>query len=206
MVKILQYELENYPHAQLIAGFDEVGRGAIAGPVVVACVILKANFSHYLIKDSKQLSAKQRTMVYKIIHENAVAITLSIKSHSFVDIHNPKQSSVLGMIEAFIKLPIIPEVCLVDFEKPHFPNFSGIVESIVKSDQKSLNIVAASIIAKVVRDQIMIDYDKHYPHYDFKNHKGYYTKSHALVLEKYGACQYHRKSCVPVQKYLQLTF
>ncbi|WP_342276944.1 ribonuclease HII [Spiroplasma endosymbiont of Nebria brevicollis] len=201
MSNILQYELENYPNHQLIAGFDEVGRGAIAGPVVVACVILKSGFSHHLIKDSKQLNSKQRIMMSKIIRENAVAV--SIKSHDFVDIHNPKQSSILGMNEAFTKLSIIPEVCLVDFEEPQFPNFSGIVEGIVKGDQKSLNIAAASIIAKVVQEQIMIKYDQQYPHYGFKTHKGYYTKNHALTLEKHGACQYHRKSCVPVQKYPQ---
>ncbi len=110
------------------------------------------------------------------------------------------------MIEAFTKLSIIPEVCLVDFEKPQFSNFSGIVEGIVKGDQKSLNIAAASIIAKVVRDQMMIEYEQQYPLYGFKNHKGYYTKNHALALEKYGACQYHRKSCAPVQKYPQTNF
>lgn len=197
----LRYEIDNYSQSTLIAGFDEVGRGAIAGPIVIAAVILKPNFSHPLIKDSKQLSAKQRAVIYQIIINNALAVAVSIKSHQFVNIHNPKQTSILGMIEAFSKLKVMPEVCLIDFEQPQFPNFVGKVEAIVKGDQKSLNIASASIIAKVVRDNIMIDYDSQYPNYGFKNHKGYYTKSHQLALQTCGICAIHRTSCAPVRKY-----
>lgn len=197
----LQYEIDNYSQSTLIAGFDEVGRGAIAGPIVIAAVILKPNFSHLLIKDSKQLSAKQRTIIYQIIIDNALAVVISIKNHQFVDMYNPKQTSILGMMEAFSKLKVMPEVCLVDFEQPQFPNFIGKVEAIVKGDQKSLNIASASIIAKVVRDNIMINYDSQYPNYGFKSHKGYYTKSHQLALQNYGICDIHRISCAPVRKY-----
>lgn len=197
----LQYEIDNYSPSTLIAGFDEVGRGAIAGPIVIVAVILKPNFTHPLIKDSKQLSTKQRAVIYQIIIDNALAVAVSIKSHQFVNIHNPKQTSILGMIEAFSKLKVIPEVCLVDFERPHFPNFQGKVEAIVKGDQKSLNIASASIIAKVIRDDIMIAYDCQYPNYGFKSHKGYYTKGHQLALQTYGICDIHRISCAPVNKY-----
>lgn len=202
----LHYEIDNYPATTLIAGFDEVGRGAIAGPIVVASVILPPDFSHPLIKDSKQLSAKQRTMLYQIIITKALAVTVSIKSHQFVDIHNPKQTSILAMITAFMKLPIMPAVCLIDFEKPQFPNFLGKVVPLVKGDQKSLNIASAAIIAKVVRDKIMIDYDSKYPNYGFKKHKGYYTKSHQLALQNYGACDIHRLTYAPVKKYPKKLF
>ncbi|WP_338957221.1 ribonuclease HII [Spiroplasma endosymbiont of Tiphia femorata] len=201
MKSSLRYEIDNYSSGTLIAGFDEVGRGAIAGPIVVASVILKPNFNHPLIKDSKQLSAKQRIAMYQIIIDNALTVVVSIKSHQFVNIHNPKQTSILAMIEAFNKLKIVPDVCLVDFEKPQFPNFLEKVEAIVKGDQKSLNIASASIIAKVVRDKIMIDYDTQYPNYGFKNHKGYYTKNHQIALQNYGICDIHRISCAPVKKY-----
>lgn len=158
----LRYEIDNYSPSTLIVGFDEVGRGPIVGLIVAAVVVLKPNFTHPLIKDSKQLSAKQRAVIYQIIIDNALAVAVSIKSHQFVNIHNPKQTSILGMIEAFSKLKVIPELCLVDFEQPQFPNFVGKVEAIVKDDQKSLNIASASIIAKVVRDNIMIAYDSQY--------------------------------------------
>lgn len=204
MKNSLRYEADNYSQTTLITGFDEVGRGAIAGPIVVASVILKPNFNHPLIKDSKQLSVKQRIAMYEIIIANALAVAVSIKSHEFVNLHNPKQTSILGMIEAFSKLKVMPEVCLVDFERPHFPNFVGKVESIVKGDQKSLNIASASIIAKVVRDKIMVEYDSQYPNYGFKSHKGYYTKSHALALQNYGACDIHRISCAPVKRYSEV--
>ncbi|WP_400254460.1 hypothetical protein [Spiroplasma endosymbiont of Cleonymus obscurus] len=101
MKSSLRYEIDNYSSGTLIAGFDEVGRGAIAGPIVVASVILKPNFNHPLIKDSKQLSAKQRIAMYQIIIDNALTVVVSIKSHQFVNIHNPKQTSILAMIEAF---------------------------------------------------------------------------------------------------------
>ncbi|WP_425377307.1 hypothetical protein [Spiroplasma endosymbiont of Aleiodes alternator] len=120
MKSSLRYEIDNYSSGTLIAGFDEVGRGDIAGPIVVASVILKPNFNHPLIKDSKQLSAKQRIAMYQIIIDNALTVAVSIKSHQFVNIHNPKQTSILAMIEAFNKLKIVPDVCLVDFEKPNF--------------------------------------------------------------------------------------
>jgi len=203
MRESLKYEIDHYGHAPLcIIGFDEAGRGALAGPIVVAAVGLRSGFHHPLIQDSKQLTAKERKQAADIIKNNALYLTISIKDNNFIDQHNPKQTSILAMIEAFGQLTIKPDVCLIDFEKPTFPNFAGQLVSLVKGDQKSINIAAASIIAKVTRDQIMEQYDLLYHQYGFKNHKGYGTVQHLQALTKNGPCAIHRKSYAPVKKVL----
>lgn len=194
------YEQINYPDVEYIAGFDEVGRGAIAGPIVVAAVILPVNFQSDLIKDSKKLTFKQREKAYNLIVEQALDYAITIVELNIIEDSNPKGASIKGMEIAFDNLSLKPNVCLVDFEKPNFQDFKGISESLVKGDQKSINIAAASILAKVLRDRIMISFHQTFPDYQFATHKGYYTKLHADTLSKYGACQLHRRNYLPVKK------
>ncbi|MDQ7982834.1 MAG: ribonuclease HII [Spiroplasma sp.] len=196
------YEVINYPNCEKIAGFDEVGRGAIAGPIVVAAVILPLGFQSDLIKDSKQLSAKQREQAYKLIIEKALDYAITIVDLKMIEKINPKQASIKGMEIAFKNLNLTPNVCLIDFEQPSFLNFQGICQSLIKGDQKSLNIAAASILAKVFRDRMMNDYHQYYPNYHFAKHKGYYTKIHADSLKKFGVSVIHRKTYQPVKNML----
>ncbi|KMQ95699.1 dna topoisomerase i [Lasius niger] len=190
------YEQINYPEVQKIAGFDEAGRGAIAGPIVVAAVILPLNFKSNLIKDSKKLTFKQRDVAYQLIIEQSLDYAITVIDLEVIETNNPKIASVIGMEIAFQSLSLTPNICLIDFEKPNFPDFAGIIESIIKGDQKSINIAAASILAKVFRDRIMIDYHQVYPDYQFDVHKGYYTKVHAENLKKYGISAIHRKDYI----------
>lgn len=198
------YETINYPNYDLIAGFDEAGRGAIAGPIVVAAVILPLNFKSDLIKDSKQLTVKQREQAYQLVLANALDYAITIIGLDIIEKINPKQASVKGMEIAFANLNLKPNVCLIDFERPNFVNFQGVVESLIKGDQKSLNIAAASILAKVFRDWMMSNYyHQFYPNYNFAQHKGYYTKLHADNLKKYGISLIHRKTYQPVKDILK---
>ncbi|MBE4703978.1 ribonuclease HII [Spiroplasma platyhelix] len=194
------YEQINYPNIEYIAGFDEAGRGAIAGPIVVGAVILPVGFKSELIKDSKKLSFKQREEAYKLIIDQAVDYAITIVDLPVIENSNPKAASVRGMEIAFKSLSFMPNVCLIDFEKPDFTDFQGISESLVRGDQKSINIAAASILAKVLRDRIMISFHQDYPDYQFATHKGYYTKLHADNLEKHGISVIHRKTYLPVKK------
>lgn len=200
--KVYSYDYErlNYPNVEYIAGFDEAGRGAIAGPIVVAAVILPVGFKSDLIKDSKKLTFKQREKAYQLIIETALDYAITIVSLENIEDHNPKAASVKGMEIAFQSLNLTPNVCLIDFEAPNFIDFQGVKESLVKGDQKSINIAAASILAKVLRDRIMISYHQDYPDYQFDIHKGYYTKLHADTLKKYGISTIHRKTYLPVKK------
>lgn len=197
------YERINYPGVEYIAGFDEAGRGAIAGPIVVAAVILPVGFQSDLIKDSKKLTAKQREQAYKLIIEAALDYAITIVELNIIEDSNPKGASIKGMEDAFENLTLTPNVCLIDFEKPNFLDYQGVSESLVKGDQKSINIAAASILAKVLRDRIMVSFHQDFPDYQFPIHKGYYTKLHADNLAKYGVCKIHRKAYLPVQKIMK---
>lgn len=197
------YEQIVFPNIENIAGFDEVGRGAVAGPIVVAAVILPVNFQSNLIKDSKKLSFKQREKAYQLIIDSALDYAITIIDLETIERINPKKASIKGMEIAFSQLNIVPNVCLVDFEKPVFLEFQGVSHSLIKGDQKSINIAAASILAKVLRDRIMINYHQDYPNYQFDINKGYYTKFHAENLKKYGISQIHRKSYLPIKKIIE---
>lgn len=199
------YEEIHYPKIEKIAGFDEAGRGAIAGPIVVAAVILPLNFKSNLIKDSKKLTFKQRELAYQLILDQALDYAITVIDLDIIEKSNPKTASIIGMELAFQNLNILPNICLIDFEKPNFPSYKGTVESIIKGDQKSINIAAASILAKVFRDGIMIDCHEVYPNYQFDIHKGYYTRIHAENLKKYGVSEIHRKAYLPVKKIVQET-
>lgn len=197
------YEQINYPGVEYIAGFDEVGRGAIAGPIVVAAVILPVGFQSSLIKDSKKLTAKQRETAYKLIIEVSLDYAITIVELNIIEDSNPKGASIKGMEDAFENLTLMPNVCLIDFEKPNFLDYQGVSESLIKGDQKSINIAAASILAKVLRDKIMVSFHQDFPDYQFSVHKGYYTKLHADNLKKYGVCNIHRKSYLPVKNLIK---
>ncbi len=182
-----------------IAGCDEAGRGPMAGPVVAAACILPPNYKNELIDDSKKLSEKKRELAYQQIIEDALAFNVQVINADEVDTLNPKESSRIGMTRAINELKITPEHILVDFEKVYVDIEQ---QGIKKGDTLSISIAAASILAKVTRDRIMVKYSKEYPEYGFEKHKGYVTKMHKEALAKYGVTDIHRKSYKPVQEYL----
>lgn len=197
---MLEYENELYEKGiTLIAGVDEVGRGPLIGPVVAAAVILPKGFYHPGIKDSKKLSEKKREELYKVITENALSIGVGTVSEEVIDEINIYEATKIAMKEAINNLSPSPEHVLIDAMKLELKMPST---SIIKGDALSESIAAASIIAKVTRDHLLMKMDEEYPMYDLKNNKGYGTKKHLEALEKYGACKYHRKSYSPVTKVL----
>ena len=179
-----------------IAGLDEAGRGPLAGPVVVACVVFPNSYSNDQINDSKKLSAKKRLELYKEIIAKAIAYNIQVIDVKTIDKINIYQASKKGMIDALNALKIKVDVALTDAMP--LPNLSYQVKSIIKGDSKSITIAAASILAKVTRDQIMDQLDKIHPEYGFGKHKGYPTKQHLQALKKFGATKHHRKSFKPV--------
>lgn len=180
----------------LIAGIDEVGRGPLAGPVVAAAVILPEEFKLLGIDDSKKLTFRQREEFYHIIMEQAVGIGVGIIGNEEIDDFNIYEATKKAMLSAVGQLPITPDFLLVDAVKLHTPFPS---EAIIKGDAKSISIAAASIIAKVTRDRLMIDLDKEFPQYQFAKNMGYGTKEHLSAIKEYGITPYHRKSFAPIK-------
>lgn len=199
-VNLYQYEeqLEDLG-IKYIAGVDEVGRGPLAGPVVVAAVILPLNLRIKGINDSKKLSLKKRNELYKIILNEALAVNVSFIDERVIDEINIYEATKKGMLEAISGLKIKPEHVLIDAMP--LRELAIAHTSIIHGDALSASIGAASIIAKVTRDEYMDKMDIKYPNYGFKHHKGYCTKEHLEALEKYGPCEIHRKSFVPVKKF-----
>lgn len=197
--------LDNYSYEKelisssikLIAGVDEVGRGPLVGPVVAACVILPLNYKLDGLTDSKKLSDKKREEFYHIIMKDALSVGIGEVSADVIDEINIYQATKKAMIMAINNLNIKPEHILIDAMKLDLDIPST---SIVKGDLLSISISAASVVAKVHRDNLMIELDNKYPEYDFKNNKGYPTQSHILALEKFGYLNEHRKSYNPVFK------
>lgn len=182
---------EGYTH---ICGVDEAGRGPLAGPVVAAAVIFEKGFYHKDINDSKVLSAKKRDMLYDLIMTHAIAVGVSIVDHNVIDDINILEAARHAMQDAISKLKIKPEFALTD----HMDIENTPYLSIKHGDRLSISIAAASIIAKVTRDRIMIAYDNQYPLYGFKDHKGYGTKRHLEALKLHGITPIHRKTFSPV--------
>lgn len=199
-VNLYQYEeqLEDLG-IKYIAGVDEVGRGPLAGPVVVAAVILPLNLRIKGINDSKKLSLKKRNELYKIILNEALAVNVSFIDERAIDEINIYEATKKGMLEAISGLKIKPEHVLIDAMP--LRELAIAHTSIIHGDALSASIGAASIIAKVTRDEYMDKMDIKYPNYGFKHHKGYCTKEHLEALEKYGPCEIHRKSFAPVKKF-----
>ncbi len=183
-----------------VAGVDEAGRGPLAGPVVAAAVILKKGAILKYVDDSKKLSEKQRLIALEEIKANAVAIGIGISSVEEIDLINIYRASREAMISAIKQLKIKPEFLLVDA----MPMEIDIpMKSIIKGDALSVSIAAASIVAKTTRDAYMVEMDKLFPLYNFKQHKGYGTKEHLEAIRKYGATPIHRKTYEPVKSMLK---
>ncbi len=203
-----QEKIDNYQYERdlrkkgisLIAGVDEVGRGPLIGPVVTACVILPEKFSLPGLTDSKKLSEKKREALFPLIQEQALGIGIGMCSAKEIDTYNIYEATKIAMRRAIQNCPIKPEHILIDampldLEIP--------TTSIIKGDLKSITISAASVIAKVTRDQMMVELSKKYPMYEFEKNKGYPTKKHREALFQYGVLKEHRRSFSPVEEALQ---
>lgn len=176
----------------IIAGVDEAGRGPLAGPVVAAAVVLKPDQSIAKLTDSKKLTAKQREQLYTIITTQAQAFAIASADVEEIDKLNILWASMLAMQRAVMQLPCKPDHVLVDGNRT--PELPCSAEAIIQGDSKVASISAASVLAKVTRDRILLEYDDIYPGYGFAQHKGYPTKAHYAALEKLGPCIIHRRS------------
>ena len=196
-----EFETELYNNGiNFIAGIDEVGRGPLVGPVVTAAVILPKDFYDERINDSKKLTEKKRELLYDVIMENAISVGIGISSEDVIDEINILNATKRAMLEAVNNLSVKPEHLLIDAIKL---NTDIPQTSIIKGDAKSESIAAASIIAKVTRDRMMIELDKIHPEYDFKHNKGYGTKKHIEAIRKYGIIKEHRKTFAPCDEYVK---
>ena len=188
-------EFENkYSDLAYVAGIDEAGRGPLAGPVVAAAVILPKDIFLPFLNDSKKVTEKRRDVLFDEIKQNAIAYGIGIASNTLIDEINILQATYEAMREAIHALEKTPDVLLVD--AVHIPDINIRQVGIVKGDAKSVNIAAASILAKVTRDRLMAEYDKIYPEYGFASNKGYGTATHIAALKEVGPCAIHRKSFI----------
>ena len=188
--------MENNWHKKgkkLVCGIDEAGRGPLAGPVVVAAVIMPEDSFIEGVNDSKKVSEKKREKLYDEITENAIAWSVGIIDQNEIDEINILNATKKGLTTALTELKEKPDIILVD-ALTKIDTLGIPYESIIKGDAKSYSIAAASIIAKVTRDRIMRQWDEIYPQYGFINHKGYGTKAHIDAIKQYGLCPLHRKS------------
>ena len=174
----------------LVAGLDEAGRGPLAGPVVAAAVVLPPRVRFRGIDDSKRLSAKQREEAFSFLQKKASAIGVGIVEAEEIDRLNIHRASLIAMEKAVAALPCRPDFLLID--GLFTLNLPLPQKAIVKGDQKCLSVAAASIVAKVTRDRIMIACHREYPEYNFARHKGYGTREHLKAIEKFGRCPLHR--------------
>lgn len=198
-----EFEKKIWAKNELMIGIDEAGRGPIAGPLVVAGVVFEKGYDHDEIYDSKKLSEKKREMLYEEIIREAKYYKILIVSPEEVDRLNIYRATQTAM----------NEIAESDFCFSHvvtdampLPGCSKEVQAVVKGDQKSVSVAAASILAKVTRDRIMKEYDRQYPEYGFARHKGYPTKAHLEALERYGVLPIYRKTYGPVAKLCQMKF
>ena len=195
--KMLAYEKELYAQGiDLIAGVDEVGRGPLAGPVVAAAVILPKACKIPGLNDSKKIPKSKHKEIYEAVLQNAIAIGIGIKDNQVIDQVNIYEATKLAMMEAIGQLEPQPQHLLIDAMRLDLPIPQT---SIIKGDANSLSIAAASIVAKVTRDQMMEEFDKEYPGYDFAQNAGYGTAKHLAGLDKLGVTPIHRRSFEPVK-------
>ena len=194
---MLAYEKECYARGmELIAGVDEVGRGPLAGPVVAAAVILPKGCKIPGLNDSKKIPKSKHKEIYEAVLQNAVAIGIGIKDNQVIDQVNIYEATKLAMMEAIGQLEPQPQHLLIDAMRLDLPIPQT---SIIKGDANSLSIAAASIVAKVTRDQMMEEFDCEYPGYDFTQNAGYGTANHLAGLHKLGVTPIHRRSFEPVK-------
>ena len=195
--KMLAYEKELYAQGiDLIAGVDEVGRGPLAGPVVAAAVILPKACKIPGLNDSKKIPKSKHKEIYEAVFQNAIAIGIGIKDNHVIDQVNIYEATKLAMMEAIGQLDPRPQHLLIDAMKLDLPIPQT---SIIKGDANSLSIAAASIVAKVTRDQMMEKFDQEYPGYDFAQNAGYGTAKHLAGLDQLGVTPIHRRSFEPVK-------
>ena len=190
-MKEFEYKYQEYSY---ICGIDEVGRGPLAGPVVAGAVILPKDENILYLNDSKQLSEKKREELYEIIMEKAVAVGFGVVSPAVIDEVNILQATYEAMRIAISKLKVKPDLLLNDAVTIPCVDIKQV--GIVKGDARSVSIAAASIVAKVTRDRMMVEYDKMYPEYKFASNKGYGSKAHTTALREVGPCAIHRASFI----------
>lgn len=189
----LLYENEKYNEGyKIICGVDEAGRGPLAGPVYAAAVVLEKSQTIEGVNDSKKLSEKKRELLFDKIINECKDYSIGTASENEIDELNILQATFLAMKRAVDGLSVKPDCALVDGNQ--IPNLDCDVTTVVKGDAKSESIAAASILAKVSRDRYMLEMAEKYPHYGFEKHKGYGTKLHYEMIEKYGICDIHRKT------------
>ncbi len=183
---------------QRLAGVDEAGRGALAGPVVAAAVILKDGRPIVGVNDSKQLSPRRRELLYRRIREEAMAVGVGVVNVPIIEARNILQATLVAMARAVVDLQVSPDGILVDglavpdVDIPVFP--------VARGDRECPSVAAASVIAKVTRDRIMADYHQRYPVYGFDRHKGYGTDAHLQAIAEHGVSPIHRRTFSPVRQ------
>ena len=190
MSELTMWEIEDSLGLELICGVDEAGRGPLAGPVCAAAVILPEHLQIPGLTDSKKLTDKKRRELFPIIQEQAIAYGIGLASEQEIDEINILQATFLAMRRALDQLSVRPEIALIDGNRE--TDFGLPVKTVVKGDSLSANIAAASVLAKVTRDNLMVELAEKYPEYGFEIHKGYGTKAHYEALRTYGPCPIHR--------------
>ncbi|MBQ2473296.1 ribonuclease HII [Lachnospira pectinoschiza] len=190
---MFEYE-KQHPDCEYIAGIDEVGRGPLAGPVVTCCIIMPKDVRIPYVNDSKKVTKKRREMLYDIIMEKAIAVSIGVNDEKRIDEINILQATYEAMRKAINNLEVKPDILLND--AVNIPEIDIPQVPIIKGDAKSFTIACASIIAKVTRDRMMEEYDKKYPGYGFAKNMGYGTKEHTDALRKLGPCEIHRRTFI----------
>lgn len=193
LVLMREYE-KKYDGCNYICGIDEAGRGPLAGPVVAGAVILPKDCTILYLNDSKKVSEKRRELLFEEIREKAIAYGVGTVSPERIDEINILQATYEAMRQAVSQLSVTPQVLLNDAVT--IPQITIPQVPIIKGDAKSVSIAAASILAKVTRDHMMIEYDKLYPEYGFAKHKGYGTAAHIQAIRQYGPCPIHRRTFI----------
>lgn len=193
-IELMREFEEKYDNYSYICGIDEAGRGPLAGPVVAGAVILPKGKRILYVNDSKKLSEKKRNELFDVIKEEALSYGIGIVSPERIDEINILQATYEAMRQAVSQLSVQPDILLNDAVT--IPGIDVRQIPIIKGDAKSLTIASASILAKVTRDRMMIEYDSLYPEYGFAKHKGYGTKAHIEAIKEYGACPIHRKTFI----------
>lgn len=191
--RLLTYEREIWDQGiDLIGGIDEAGRGPLAGPVVAAAVVFPKAVYIEGVTDSKQLSVKKREELFDRIHERALNVGVGVVSHETIDAINIRNATLEAMIGALRNLRVTPQYILVDGNFFHHQVIP--YRNIIRGDEQSFTIGAASIVAKVTRDRLMTEYHSRFPEYNFAKHKGYGTREHVEAIRKFGLCDIHRRS------------
>ena len=175
-----------------VAGLDEAGRGPLAGPVVAAAVVIDPDRRIRRLADSKLLTPEQRDALFDVIRERAIAVGVGIVDHETIDRINILQATRLAMVEALARLTIAPDLVITDFVA--LSNLTCPQRNLVDGDARCASVAAASIIAKVTRDRLMLDADRSFPEYGFARHKGYATPEHLAALDRLGPCPLHRRT------------